>query len=125
MKKLISFIFVLIVGFAVAAESYTIIEISGANGSKGRARGKDGALSVGQVLTDEEMVEVENGNTIVLDNNKKIIKSGKVKDVIVEKTLKKSFSIKKVSSTVNNKSKAVATASSRASEAKSDLFWSI
>lgn len=118
MKKLTVFVFALFAYFTVIAETYKV------SGITRMAKGKDGIIKINSVLTDEDEVIVPKGSIIYLENNLEINKSGKVKDVIEKRKLKKGLTInKKVNSSVDNKSTNVMTASSRASDAKSDFEW--
>lgn len=118
MKKLAIFISMFFMCFVITAETYKI------SGITGMAKGKDGILKTNSVLTDEDEVVVLKGNIIYLENNLEINKSGKVKDVIEKRKLKKKgLTFKKINPSVDNKSINVITASSRASEAKSDFEW--
>lgn len=86
MKKIFT-IAILFVCSLLFAESYTITAIIGANGSKGRAKGKGGALTVGQIISSNDIIKVNNGNVVYLDGDKEIRKSGKVKDVIEKRKI--------------------------------------
>lgn len=125
MKKLITFVFVLFACFTIVAETYRITNIAGSNGGKGIAKGNDGTfLEIDQILTEDDEIVVLEGSEVYLNNNLKISKSGTVKDNI-EKIKPKRASLNKkiIKSSVNNKSSPISTASSRASEAKSDFEW--
>lgn len=124
MKKLITFVFVLFACFTIVAEkTYKITNIVGSNGGKGMAKGNDGTfLKIGQILTENDKIVLLEGSEVYLNNILKISKSGTVKDNI-EKSKRVSLNKKGIKSSVNNKSSPISTASSRASEAKSDFEW--
>lgn len=124
MKKLITFVFVLIACFTIVAETYRITDITGSNSGKGIVKGSDGTfLKIGQILTEDDKIVLPEGSEVYLNNNFKISKSGTVKDNIEKIKIKRASLNKKIKSSVNSKSSPISTASSRASEAKSDFEW--
>lgn len=126
MKKLITFVFVLFACFTIVAEkTYRITDIAGSNSGKGIAKGSDGTfLEIGQILTEDDKIVLPEGSEVYLNNNLKISKSGTVKDNIEKIKIKRASLNKKIiKSSVNSKSLPISTASSRASEAKSDFEW--
>lgn len=122
MKKFI-FAVLMLFSFSVFAEKYTVLAIHG------RAQNQMGAISVGQELDDEEVISVLGfSDNIKLDGNKYIFgpfKNKKVKDVISGPKLKKGKIVKasEVAPDVERSRPGVATAASRASDAKEDLEW--
>lgn len=122
MKKFLIAILMLF-SFSVFAEKYTVLAIHG------RAQNQMGAISVGQELDDEEVISVLGfSDNIKLDGNKYIFgpfKNKKVKDVISGPKLKKGKVVKAsdVAPATEKSRPGVATAASRASDAKEDLEW--
>lgn len=122
MKKFLIAILMLF-SFSVFAEKYTVLAIHG------RAQNQMGAISVGQELDDEEVISVLGfSDSIKLDGNKYIFgpfKNKKVKDVISGPKLKKGKVVKasEVAPSIEKSRPGVATAASRASDAKEDLEW--
>ena len=125
MKKLTTFVFVLLACFTLIAETYKITDITGSNGGKGMVKDNNGAfLKIGQLLTENDKIVVLEGSEIYLNNNFKISKSGIVKDNIEKIKFKKvTLNNKNIKSSINRKSSSISTASSRASDAKSDFEW--
>ena len=122
MKKLMLAI-LMTMCFSLYAEKHTVLRVSG------RAQNSMGAISVGQELDDEEIISVLCiSDSIKLDDNKYIfghVKNKKVKDVISGPKLKKGKIVKasSVAPDVKESRPGVATAASRASDAKEDLDW--
>lgn len=122
MKKFI-FAVLMLFSFSVFAEKYTVLAIHG------RAQNQMGAISVGQELDDEDVISVLGfSDSIKLDGNKYIFgpfKNKKVGDVIQGPKLKKGKVVKasEVAPAVERSRPDVATAASRASDAKEDLEW--
>lgn len=125
MKKLLMTIFAMFLGVMLFAQSYTVIRVVGANGGPGIAKMNNiGSIAVGQELVDTDTIELRRGNYILLDNGLAIYTSGKVKDVVEKKKLRKVETVKStIGEAVEKSSKPVATAASRASDAKEDLDW--
>ena len=122
MKKLMLAILMML-SFSLFAEKYTVLAIHG------RAQNKMGAISVGQELDDEDVISVLGiSDNIKLDGNKYIFgpfKNKKVKDVISGPKLKKGKIVKasQVAPDIERSRPGVATAASRASDAKEDFEW--
>lgn len=122
MKKLMLAILMML-SFSLFAEKYTVLAIHG------RAQNKMGAISVGQELDDEDVISVLGiSDNIKLDGNKYIFgpfKNKKVKDVISGPKLKKGKIVKasQVAPDIEKSRPGVATAASRASDAKEDFEW--
>ena len=122
MKKLMLAILMML-SFSLFAEKYTVLAIHG------RAQNKMGAISVGQELDDEDVISVLGiSDNIKLDGNNYIfgpLKNKKVKDVISGPKLKKGKIVKasQVAPDIERSRTGVATAASRASDAKEDFEW--
>lgn len=86
MKKLSLAIATFLFSAMLFAQTYTVICVYGANGSRtGRAKlNKTVPVSVGTEIKDSDNIELKNGSYIELDNGFIIKESGKVKDVIVD-----------------------------------------
>ncbi len=127
MKKLICFVLLVFMCYLLCGETYTVVSIRGINGHKGLAKLKQGgAISIGQELTDNDYVVLKNGNYIELDNSKFIYDEGYVKDVVTDKrrlTKGKIVKASNIAGPVESTRKGVATAASRASDAKEDFDW--
>lgn len=131
MKKLI-FVFLIFISFnALFAKSYKIVSFEG----KVTFESVDGwkSVFVGQNISNSNLlntslnsnvtIEDEDGTTFVI----KAMQNGTV-DELITLNSKKNIKSKKikgssVADSIERSSKGVATASSRASEAKSDLDW--
>lgn len=124
MKKII-LVIMLLFTCSLFAETYTVKSIKGSNGSNGFANIKGvGAITIGQELDDNDYIIIKFGNVVYLDNNKCIKKSGYVKDVVELRKISKSTIIKATDIAPDGPArKGVATAASRASEAKEDFDW--
>lgn len=122
MKRLLV-AFIMLFTVSCFAETYTVIRVSG------RAQNKDGAISVGQELDDEDVISILGiSDSIKLDKNKYIFgpfKNKKVKDVISGPKLKKGKIVKasEVAPDIEKTRPGVPTAASRASDAKEDFDW--
>ena len=127
MKKLFVVSFLILLGSLLFAESYTVKAIKGANGHEGLAKVRQvGAITVGQELADEDYVVLMKGNYIELDNGYFIYDSGLVKDTVTNKRrLQKGriIAASAVAPAIESTRKGVATAASRASDAKEDFEW--
>ena len=120
--------FLILFGSLLFADSYTVKAIKGANGNKGLAKIRQvGAITIGQEIEDDDYVVLMKGNFIELDNGYFIYDSGLVKDTVTNKRrILKNAKIVKASNIVapvESTRKGVATAASRASEAKEDFDW--
>ena len=122
MKKFLIAILMTMI-FSVYAETYTVIKVSG------RAQTTNGAISTGQELDGEQLVTIKGFNDYIkLDNNLYIygpIINKKVKDTVEKPRLKKGKVVRasEIAPDVENTRPGVATAASRASEAKEDFEW--
>lgn len=128
MKKTFVAIFLVLFSCFLFADSYTVKAIKGANGNKGLAKIRQvGAITTGQEISDDDYVILMKGNYIELDNGYFIYDSGLVKDTVTNKRrIQKNAKIVKASNIagpVESTRKGVATAASRASEAKEDFDW--
>ena len=122
MKKFLIAILMTMI-FSMYAETYTVIKVSG------RAQTTNGAISTGQELDGEQLVTIKGfNNYIKLDNNLYIygpIINKKVKDAVEKPRLKKGKVVKasEIAPDVEGTRPGVATAASRASDAKEDFEW--
>ena len=128
MKKTFVAIFLMLFSCFLFADSYTVKAIKGANGNKGLAKIRQvGAITIGQEIEDDDYVILMKGNYIELDNGYFIYDSGLVKDTVTNKRriLKNAKIVKasNIAGPVESTRKGVATAASRASEAKEDFDW--
>lgn len=128
MKKLFVVAFLMLFGSLLFANSYTVKAIKGANGNIGLAKIRQvGAITIGQELEDDDYVVLMKGNYIELDNGYFIYDSGLVKDTVTNKRriLKNAKIVKasNIAAPIESTRKGVATAASRASEAKEDFDW--
>lgn len=128
MKKTFVAIFLMLFSCFLFADSYTVKAIKGANGNKGLAKIRQvGAITTGQEILDDDYVILMKGNYIELDNGYFIYDSGLVKDTVTNKRriLKNAKIVKasNIAGPVESTRKGVATAASRASEAKEDFDW--
>jgi hypothetical protein len=128
MKKTFVAIFLMLFSCFLFADSYTVKAIKGANGNKGLAKIRQvGAITTGQEISDDDYVILMKGNYIELDNGYFIYDSGLVKDTVTNKRriLKNAKIVKasNIAGPVESTRKGVATAASRASEAKEDFDW--
>lgn len=128
MKKTFVAIFLMLFSCFLFADSYTVKAIKGANGNKGLAKIRQvGAITTGQEISDDDYVILMKGNYIELDNGYFIYDSGLVKDTVTNKRriLKNAKIVKasNIAEPVESTRKGVATAASRASEAKEDFDW--
>ena len=127
MKKTFVIAFLMLFGSLIFANSYTVKTIKGANGNQGLAKVRQvGAITIGQELEDDDYVVLMIGNYIELDNGYFIYDSGLVKDTVTDKRriLKNAKIVKSnIAAPVESTRKGVATAASRASEAKEDFDW--
>lgn len=128
MKKLFVIAFLMLFGSLLFADSYTVKAVKGANGNKGLAKIRQvGAIAIGQELEENDYVVLMKGNYIELDNGYFIYDSGLVKDTVTNKRriLKNAKIVKasEIAGPVESTRKGVATAASRASEAKEDFEW--
>lgn len=137
MKKLFAFIFFVVLACSAFATSYKVISIEGTNAKYEVETRIYEPLEVGQVLKGEEYINIGVNTSIVvvdLDNPKqpkrtiKAMKKGRIDSLYAEafssKTLKK-MNIAKAdfSDNATGTRPGVATAASRASEAKEDFDW--
>jgi len=127
MKKLFVIAFLALFTSLLFADSYTVKAIKGANGNKGLAKVRQvGAITTGQEISDDDYVVLMKGNYIELDNGYFIYDSGLVKDTVTNKRrIQKNAIVKasEIAGPVESTRKGVATAASRASEAKEDFDW--
>lgn len=127
MKKLFVIAFLMLFGSLLFADSYTVKAIKGANGKQGLAKVRQvGAITIGQELEENDYVVLMKGNYIELDNGYFIYDSGLVKDTVTNKRrISKNVIVKasNIAAPVESTRKGVATAASRASEAKEDFDW--
>lgn len=127
MKKLFVIAFLALFTSLLFADSYTVKAIKGANGKQGLAKVRQvGAITTGQEISDDDYVVLMKGNYIELDNGYFIYDSGLVKDTVTNKRrIQKNAIVKasEIAGPVESTRKGVATAASRASEAKEDFDW--
>lgn len=122
MKKFLITILMTMI-FSMYAEIYTVIKVSG------RAQTTNGAISTGQELDGEQLVTIKGFNDYIkLDNNLYIygpIINKKVKDAVEKPRLKKGKVVRasEIAPDVESTRPGVATAASRASDAKEDFEW--
>lgn len=123
MKKILLFGAIFLMSVLLSAETYTVVQI------QGKARSSNGAISVGQELNDESIITITGFKDYVkLSDNKFIygpVSNKKVKDVVSNPKLKKSkvVSASTVAPASDRSRPGVATAASRASDAKEDFEW--
>ena len=107
----------------LSAETYTVVHV------QGRAHTSDGAISIGQELDDETIITINGFKDFIRLNDDKYIygpvKGKKVKDVISIPKIKKRkvVSSSDVAPASDVSRPGVATATSRASDAKEDFNW--
>ncbi len=107
----------------LSAETYTVVHV------QGRAHTSDGAISIGQELDDETIITINGFKDFIrLNDNKYIygpVKGKKVKDVVISPKIKKGkvVSSNDVAPASDVSRPGVATAASRASDAKEDFNW--
>lgn len=124
MKKILLFGAIFLMSLLLSAETYTVVQI------QGKARSTNGgAISVGQELDDESVITITGFKDYVkLSDNKFIygpVSNKKVKDVVSKQKLKKGkvVSASTVAPASDRSRPGVATAASRASDAKEDFEW--
>ena len=110
---------------AVFADKYVVEGIRNSTGGNGLAKVNDSVLSLGYELKDTDYVTLREGYYILLKGGLEINKSGLVKDVVCKRTLHKSKVVKasNIAPDIERSRPGVATAASRASEAKEDFDW--
>lgn len=123
MKKFLIAI-LMTLSFSLFAETYTVLDIYGIAKIEG-----SGAVVKGQELNDDDCITIIGFKDYVkLDNNLYIygpVKNKKVKDAVSKPKLKKGNIVRasQVAPDIEKTREAVATAASRASEAKEDFDW--
>lgn len=123
MKKTLLFIPIFLMTVLLSAETYTVVHV------QGRAHTSDGAISIGQELDDETIITINGFKDFIrLNDNKYIygpVKGKKVKDVVSSPKIKKGkvVSSSDVAPASDVSRPGVATATSRASDAKEDFNW--
>ena len=127
MKKFLSFIFAFVLMTSVFATSYKVVNITG------KVFVNNAQVEIEQVLDDEDVLNVRPQAAITLQPidkiEKRTFKSANnhitVKDAWVQSALKKMkiADASHIAPPVDRPREAVATAASRASEAKEDFEW--
>ncbi len=125
MKRAVCLLAVLLMFSAVFADKYIVEGIKNSTGGNGIAKVNDSFLSLGYELKDTDYITIKDGYYILLKGGLEINQSGIVKDVVCKRTLHKSKIVKasKVAPEIDRVRPGVATAASRASEAKEDFDW--
>ena len=132
MKKILTIIIMNLLFATVFAESYKVLDVVG------KVYVGSEQVAVGQVLSEEDILNVRPQATITLQifdgiekrtfkgpNNKIAVKNAWVESAIGKGGLKKGTIVKAsaVAPAIESTRKGVATAASRASEAKEDFEW--